>query len=136
MKAQSNYFVFQGVVFTSTSSAFKLCHSCWIPLSLSLLAATLNLFAIIDNAPKILNSREELDQNKADLALMRLHGMTRAQIISQVLPHLLLLVLSHINPTCIYFVEELFEMILNNRIGLKCNSINWNIYRNQGRLSN
>ncbi|CAL5442635.1 unnamed protein product [Camellia sinensis] len=90
------YFVFQGVILlvlsssSSTSSASVAtsslkCHNWWIPFSLSLLATTLNLFAVFDNMSKILKSREELDQAVADLSIMRLYGMNRDQV-SQVLP--------------------------------------------------
>ena len=80
------YFVFQGVILTSVSNSSSLrCHNWWIPFSLSLLAATLNLYALVDNVSKILKSKEEIDQAKADLGLVRLYRMTKAQI-SQVLP--------------------------------------------------
>ncbi|KAF5460600.1 hypothetical protein F2P56_020459, partial [Juglans regia] len=75
------YFVFQGVILSSISIATPAkCHHWLIPFFLSLLAALLNLVALIGTVSLFLRYSEELDQNYEDLRVMRLRGLTRAQI--------------------------------------------------------
>ena len=53
---------------TSTTPASSLkCHYWWIPFVLSVLAALLKLFAFTGAISKVLKSKEEFDQNLADL---------------------------------------------------------------------
>ncbi|CAI9759366.1 unnamed protein product [Fraxinus pennsylvanica] len=77
------YFVFQAVILASSSAANY--RNWWIPATLSVLAATHNLFTFCAAMYKVVKSREELDQNMVDLAFMKVYQMTKAQI-NQVLP--------------------------------------------------
>lgn len=64
------YFVFQGVILSavfSPASSLR-CRQWWIPFSLSLLAAALNLFAFAATVLAYLRCAEALDQNMEDLA--------------------------------------------------------------------
>ncbi|KAL0015911.1 hypothetical protein SO802_002980 [Lithocarpus litseifolius] len=78
------YFVFQGVILSTSSSARSNieCHHWWIPFVLSLLAAILNLFTFYFTTEKILSCREHFDQNSADLDVLRLNeGVTMADVV-------------------------------------------------------
>jgi hypothetical protein len=67
------YFVFQGVVLSSISSASPVkCHHWWIPFCLSLIAALLNFISIFGTIRYFLKCSEELDQNYEDVNEMRL----------------------------------------------------------------
>jgi hypothetical protein len=75
------YFVFQGVILSSISSASPVkCHKWWIPFCLSLIAAFLNLVSVFGTITYFLRCSEELDQNYEDIQTMRSRGMTRAQV--------------------------------------------------------
>ncbi|KAG2677141.1 hypothetical protein I3760_12G084900 [Carya illinoinensis] len=75
------YFVFQGVILSSISSASPAkCHNWLIPFFLSLVAALLNLVALFGTVTLFLRYSEELDQNYEDLRVMRVRRLTRAQI--------------------------------------------------------
>jgi hypothetical protein len=75
------YFVFQGVILSTSSSARSItCHHWWIPFVLSLLAAILNLVAFFFTMRNILSYREQLDQNLEDLCSMRTYRVTRAEV--------------------------------------------------------
>ncbi|KAG6684901.1 hypothetical protein I3842_12G086100 [Carya illinoinensis] len=75
------YFVFQGVILSSISSASPAkCHNWLIPFFLSLVAALINLVALFGTVTLFLRYSEELDQNYEDLSVMRVRGLTRAQI--------------------------------------------------------
>ncbi|KAE8055425.1 hypothetical protein FH972_012265 [Carpinus fangiana] len=61
------YFVFQGVILSSISSASPVkCHNWWIPFCLSLIAALLNLVSVFGTIRYFLKCSEELDQNYED----------------------------------------------------------------------
>jgi hypothetical protein len=67
------YFVFQGVVLSSISSASPVkCNHWWIPFCLSLIAALLNFISIFSTIHYFLKCSEELDQNYEDVNEMRL----------------------------------------------------------------
>ncbi|KAE8055424.1 hypothetical protein FH972_012264 [Carpinus fangiana] len=75
------YFVFQGVILSSISSASPVkCRKSWIPFCLSLIAAFLNLVSVFGTITYFLRCSEELDQNYEDIQTMRSSGMTRAQV--------------------------------------------------------
>jgi hypothetical protein len=75
------YFVFQGVILTSISSASPVkCHNRWIPFCLSLIAALLNLVSVYGTISNFLKYSKELDQNYEDLQVMRDTGKTRAEV--------------------------------------------------------
>jgi hypothetical protein len=62
------YFVFQGVVLSSISSASPVkCNHWWIPFCLSLIAALLNFISIFSTIHYFLKCSEELDQNYEDV---------------------------------------------------------------------
>jgi hypothetical protein len=62
------YFVFQGVVLSSISSASPVkCHNWWIPFCLSLIAALLNFISIFGTIRYFLKCSEELDQIYEDV---------------------------------------------------------------------
>ncbi|KAL0015910.1 hypothetical protein SO802_002979 [Lithocarpus litseifolius] len=77
------YFVFQGVILSTSASARSIkCHHWWIPFVLSLLAAILNLFAFYFTIEKILSCREHFDQNSVDLDVLRSNqGVTMAEVV-------------------------------------------------------
>lgn len=81
------YFVFQGVILSTSASARSIkCHHWWIPFVLSLLAAILNLFAFYFTIKKILRCRKHFDQNLVDIDLLRSNkGVTIADV-AQVQP--------------------------------------------------
>ncbi|KAL4651517.1 hypothetical protein ACB092_01G165700 [Castanea dentata] len=62
------YFVFQGVILSTSASARSIkCHHWWIPFVLSFLAAILNLFAFYFTIQKIVSCREHFDKNLAQI---------------------------------------------------------------------
>ncbi|PIM98702.1 hypothetical protein CDL12_28816 [Handroanthus impetiginosus] len=81
------YFIFQAVILASTTvaSPSTTCRSWWIPFTLSLLAAISNLLSFTATMSKVLTSRDEIDQNLADLGFMKLYQMTQDEL-NQVLP--------------------------------------------------
>ncbi|KAB1215389.1 hypothetical protein CJ030_MR4G025321 [Morella rubra] len=76
------YFVFQGVILSSISSASSVkCRHFWIPTLLSLLASALNVVALIGTLNQFLNYSEALDQIREDRNAMAEHRvLTRAQL--------------------------------------------------------
>ncbi|KAL8543546.1 hypothetical protein ACS0TY_004197 [Phlomoides rotata] len=81
------YFIFQAVILTSTTTttAATSCRNWWIPFTLSLLAAIINLLSFWADMSKILKSREELDQNLSDFAFIKVYQMTIEEL-NRVLP--------------------------------------------------
>ena len=77
------YFVFQGVILSTSASARSIkCHHWWIPFVLSLLAAILNLFAFYFTIKKIVRCREHFDQNLVDLEVLKSNpGVTMAEVV-------------------------------------------------------
>jgi hypothetical protein len=73
------YFVFQGVILTSISSASPVkCHNWWIPFCLSLTGALLNLVSVHGTISNFLKYSEELDKSYEDLQVMMDREMTGA----------------------------------------------------------
>ncbi|KAB1215390.1 hypothetical protein CJ030_MR4G025320 [Morella rubra] len=71
------YFVFQGVILSSISSASPVkCHRRWIPFLLSLFAALLNVVALIGTLKHFLKYSEALDKSREDYLAMG----TRVQV--------------------------------------------------------